>query len=326
MGIDATHLINHDLFFKHTDEFIQQVEEITGMPVFVETHYSKSGKPNVEAPENFVGWTLYTENELTLQEYFEKGGMLELRSKGTWVNEISMYVNPYLFEVMGDEFYMGRWQNIIDLANWIYKNGIPPTLYYETNTKDSLWFFKQRKNLFNFCSLFKTQQPKMLTFCDDKHGEWLDYFYGDKWSMDDYLRWSKKELIGVNFNELVDFEFPGDNPDYFNVCIEDDFSDLKYPADKWIQPMYELNFVIEKNAATQALNYEQLIKTLTEEANNLKLNIETVIENQQVTGHVYWLRKDFQEYLGKHFLTSFFSKRKIQSTIISKDDLSSDLE
>ena len=170
--------------------------------------------------------------------------------------------------------------------------------------------------------MFKTRQPKMLTFCDDKHGEWLDYFYGDKWSMEDYLRWSKKELICVNFNDLVDFEYPRDNPGYFNVCIEDDFNDLKYPVDQWIQPVYELNFVIENNAETPEPNYEQLINTLTEEAIKLKLNIETVIENQQVAGHVYWLRKDFPEHLGKHFLTSFFTKRGIQATIISSDEFS----
>ena len=67
----------------------------------------------------------------------------------------------------------------------------------------------------------------MITFCNDLHQEWLEYFFKKKWSVDDFINWGKKELIYVKFSELTTFEFPANEPEYYNVFIEDDFADLK---------------------------------------------------------------------------------------------------
>lgn len=226
MGIDPVHLINHNLWFKHTDEFIAQVQQKTGMPVFTERVYDDN-RPSILAPPGFTGWLIQTENDLSLQQYFETGELMELYAEGMGGDGLSMYVNPHLLKVYCEDFYMGRWSSVKYLADWIYENGIPAPEDYETIPVDVKWIFEHRKNLFDFFKLFGTQHPKMLTFCNDKHQEWLDYFFEPKWSMDDFINWSKKELIHVKFSELVNFNFPNEQPGYFNVCIEDDFEDLK---------------------------------------------------------------------------------------------------
>lgn len=225
MGIDPVHLINHDLWFKHTDEFIAQVQQKTGMPVFTEIYYSDY-TPNIEAPANFTGFTMATENNLSLQQYFETGNLLNLNQKGNRRNELSMSVNPYLLDVNCEDFYMGRWSAVKHLADWIYKNGMPLPEDYETIPVDVKWIFENRKNLFDFFKLFGTLHPKMLTFCDDKHQEWIEYFFENRWSMDDFISWSKKELVHIKFSELVNFHFPNEQPAFYNICIEDDFEDL----------------------------------------------------------------------------------------------------
>lgn len=226
MGIDIVHLTNHNLWFKHTDEFIAQVQQKTGMPVFTETYFFDN-TPNIVAPANFTGWTIATEDNLSLQQYFETGEMLELHAIGNWRNKLSMYVNPFLLEVSCEDVYMGRWSAVKYLADWIYNNGIPSPKNYEAIPAEVKWIFENRKNLFDFFKLFGTQHLKMLTFCDDKHPEWLDYFFERKWSMDDFINWGKKELIYVKFTELPNFNFPDEQPVYYNIFIEDDFEDLK---------------------------------------------------------------------------------------------------
>lgn len=71
----------------------------------------------------------------------------------------------------------------------------------------------------------KFGSTKMLTFCDDYHDEYLD-FIAENWTFDDFVSWGKKELIFVEFEDLPLFDFPQEKPDYYNVMILDNFSDL----------------------------------------------------------------------------------------------------
>lgn len=227
MGIDSTQLISHNLHYKHTDQLIQQVEERTGMPVLTTRYHYEDDSKCVEAPKGFKGWTIRTEDDLTLQEFSATGGMLEMYAHGVWENTMEIYVNPYLFEFSGDDFYMGRWSAVKAMADYIRENGIPSAKDYGNNSSGQFWLFEARKKLFEFCSFFKIPNPVMITFCNDLHQEWLEYFFKKKWSVDDFINWGKKELIYVKFSELTTFEFPANEPEYYNVFIEDDFADLK---------------------------------------------------------------------------------------------------
>lgn len=224
MGIDPAHIINHDMYFEHTDDFIKQIEQRTGLPVFTEKYFFDNASLDVNAHDDFKGWTTHTERGLDLQQFFETGEMLEFRKKGLTANEYYMYVNPYLLEITNDEFYMGRWSTVKYLADWIRNNGIPSPEYYEDKTEQALWVLRNRRNLFRHAQTFGT--TKMITFCNDKHQDWLNYFFDNKWSMEQFIEWGKKEFIYVKFNELHTFTFPDENG-YYDVFIEDDFEDLQ---------------------------------------------------------------------------------------------------
>lgn len=125
MGIDSTQLISHNLYYKHTDELIHQVEQRTGLPVLTTRFNYSDYDKSIKAPKGFKGWTIRSEGKRTLQQFSAQGGMLIMYSHHILRNKMNMYVNPYLFEFNSDKFYMGRWGDVMDMANFIKDNGIP---------------------------------------------------------------------------------------------------------------------------------------------------------------------------------------------------------
>ena len=149
MGIDPVHIINHDLYFKHTDELIQNLKKRTGLPVFESKTYTIENKPPILPPENFEGWNIYTRDGLSLNEHFNEGKLIEVYLNDTSRNGISMYINPFSFaDLQYDDFYLGRWRSVKYLADWIRENGIPPPEYYKDKSDEALWIFRHRKNYF----------------------------------------------------------------------------------------------------------------------------------------------------------------------------------
>ena len=127
--------------------------------------------------------------------------------------------------------------------------------------------------------------------------------------MEQFINWGKKEFIYVKFQDLVNFDFPGKHPDYYNVFIEDDFEDLQQEYIKWQQPFYDLYFYCPLNNSisdTQAFSW---MHYLIEEAAKWKLSVNVELHNSVIEGYVLFMAQDFPLYLAKHFITSFFNTR-----------------
>lgn len=227
MGIDPAHIINHDLYFKHTDELIKNISQRTNLPVFTEMWYFKSGTPEVEAPDDFKGWTIHSEEGQSLQQHFEEGNMLEFILKGLTMEDFHLYINPLAAEIRFEDFYMGRWFEVKYLADWIKDNGIPSLQDYAQTNSELPYMLQNRKRLYEYAKNLGT--TKMITFCSDKHQEWLDYFFKNKWGIEDFINWGKEKFIYVEFKDLPYFSFPESLENYYNVFIEDDFEDLRLP-------------------------------------------------------------------------------------------------
>lgn len=224
MGIDPVHIINHKLAYKKPEEFIQKLKEATDYDTFVGRIAVSKIVEEIRPPENFVGWVTYLEDNDTLEEReLNRESLREFYLQNNTDDEINFYINPHCFDLSGEPFYMGRWFEVKYIADYIREHGIPDKNYYIR--EDANYIFKNRKNLFEYAQQFGS--TAMVTFCSDKHQEWLDVFIEENWTLEQFIAWGKKELIYVKFQDLVHFDFPDNNPDYYNVFIHDDFKDLK---------------------------------------------------------------------------------------------------
>lgn len=222
MGIDAAHILNHKLAYNEPEEFLHKLKTVTGYDTFVgRVGVSKSVK-EVNPSPGYAGWQTYLEDEETLEEKVANDGFRSFYLSGAQ-NPVVLEVNPHVMELTSEPFYMGRWSGVKHMADFIRENGIPDKHYYER--EDALYMLKNRKNLFEYAWQFCTSA--MITFCGDKHQEWLEYFHIEKWSLEQFIQWGKDELAYVNFHDLTHFNFPEQQPDYYNVFIYDDFRDLK---------------------------------------------------------------------------------------------------
>ena len=224
MGIDPVHIINHKLAYKKPEEFISKLKVATGFDIFIGRIAVTENVEEIRPPENFTGWVTYLEDNETLEEReLNNESLKEYFLHNNTDDNIDFYVNPYCFELNGEPFYMGRWFQVKYMADFIKEHGIPDKKYYENENAD--FIFRNRKNLFEYAQQFGT--TAMVTFCYDKHQEWLDLFIGEKWTIEQFVAWGKKELIYVEFQDLIHFNFPENNPEHYNVFIYDDFRDLK---------------------------------------------------------------------------------------------------
>ncbi|MCB0508007.1 MAG: hypothetical protein R2739_02885 [Chitinophagales bacterium] len=222
MGIDAAHIINHQLTFSNAEEFIHQLKAVTGFGTFIKRIRVAKNIEEIHPPANFMGWITHLEDDEILDQKIAEDGFRSFYLNGS-SKQISFEINPYCMELQSDEFYMGRWSSVKYMATYIRENGLPNKADYIHD--DNLYMFKNRKNLYEYAQQFGTTE--MITFCENKHQEWLDFFYDEKWSLRQFIEWAKKELVFVNFHELNQFDFPEQRPDIFNICIYDDFRDLK---------------------------------------------------------------------------------------------------
>lgn len=222
MGIDSTHIINHKLAYKEPDEFFRKLKTVTGYDTFLGRMSISKTVKEVQPPSDFVGWETYLEDDETLQEKVSNDGFSSFCLSGVKPT-IEIEVNPHCMELIGESFYMGRWSGIQYMIDFIRENGIPDISYYDR--QDAFYMLKNRKNLFDYTQKFGSSA--MITFCGDIHQKWLDFFYHEKWSLEQFIQWGKEELIYVDFQELIHFDFPKQQPDYYNVFIYDDFRDLK---------------------------------------------------------------------------------------------------
>lgn len=222
MGIDAVHILNHKLAYKEPEEFLRKLKTATGYDSFVGRMSISKPVKEVLPPPGYTGWQTYLEDDETLEEKVTNDGFRSFYLSGT-EHPVELEVNPDCMELSSEPFYMGRWSGIKYMADFIRENGIPDKDYY---TREDAWYMlKNRKNLFEYTRQFGTSS--MITFCCDKHQEWLDYFHVEKWSLEQFIQWGKEKLIYVNFHDLAHFVFPEQLPDHYNVFIYDDFSDLK---------------------------------------------------------------------------------------------------
>lgn len=313
MGISITHLTNHDLHFTHTDELIRQIQERTGMPVFVEYYKHDEPEKQIDAPPDFKGWSVRSEDQPSLQAYFEKGGMLTLYHKTEMGEWIQVYVNTHLLEFSTDDMYMGKWRNVESLVDWINDHGIPAPQDYEHLSVEVAWIFKARKKRFESMYNLGAKDPKMISFCDDIHPEWLDYFFEEQWGMEEFIQWGKEKLIHVKFSALAHFDFPEGERNY-DVFIEDDFEDLKSSGYQWMAPMTEIVFEVDADNEIY-LNTVELITSLCERAAQWKINISAAVHNGVIKGVAKYLKKDISKHLALYLLQSFFRERNLTVSI-----------
>lgn len=224
MGKDPIHIFNHTLSIKNTTEFIQQLKVITGHEVFIGRMSVCKTVSESFPPPDFTGWYTLLEDDETLGNMFSKNGHLFFSSLG--LDEyIEIYVYQYCICFSGEQFYMGRWFEIQSMADAIRLHGsLVPKYYESTEMKNVSNYLLNRKNLFDYSRQFGS--TIMVTLCEDIHQKAIANLVVNNWSIESFIEWGKKELIYVNFQDLPQFDFPTQLPDYYNVFIYDDFRDL----------------------------------------------------------------------------------------------------
>ncbi len=226
MGIDLARICNHNLHFNNQVQFVNNLSKAFNCNVV--PHYTND--------ENLIGadGAMYLDevDDKTVQDVIDDKDIVSMHvTNSKTPNEYDLfYINPFVAEFSQDEYYIGRWNTVKHIADELKENGFPNKAFYETN-KDDYWFLN-RKKYYDFIKTIGGTQS--VIFCDDKHQEWLDYF-ADNYTIDDYIEWGKKELIFVEFKDLIDFDFPEKKPDYHNVFILDNFEDLKAFEYKTVQ-------------------------------------------------------------------------------------------
>jgi len=304
MGIDPTHLINHDLQFTQLGDFVNLFAKRTNMQVKL----TQWDQPPVS---NYCGWDLCYEDYPSLEAYYQTGPLNEIYLRGfLYRDDLSMNIHPNTCEVHHNDFYMGRWFQVKYLADWIKGNGIPPPEAYAKESSDVCWILQNRKRLFEYGQWFGIKH--MVIFCDDKHQEWLNYFCDDHWSIEQFVEWGKTELLFVKFQDLVNFNFPDDKPDYYNVFIYDDFEDLRQEAAKWQQPTINIHFETFRPAyetTSLVANWLSYLQYLREEAAKWNLDLKAKFNGKEIEGTIHLKEDDFSPYLAKRLIELFFEYR-----------------
>lgn len=231
MGIDNTHIFNHNLQFTTGRQLLDALQQRLRIPAFNTIWGTEEAfEPIIPLPPNFEGVYISTDNGLTLDDYIRQKELLDF-SLITKDNDSGFfYINQHVIKNSLPETYMHRWNQTANLCQLIRDYGFRTIADYEAEGIDKLWGYDFGVGILAMRAamlphLHKWGSTHRLTFCDDKHPEFLD-FIADNWTFEDFISWGKKELIYVDFKDLPYFDFPKHEPDYYNVMIHDDFADL----------------------------------------------------------------------------------------------------
>lgn len=230
MGIDNTHIFNHNIAYTNSKELFAQLEQRLGYSV-VNLVYNKNNECAIDLPKAFDGIVICTDDGLTVDDYIKRNELLEFSRISTGNDNGGFYINSNVVENSLAEVNLLRWQQTAEMCTLIKEYGLTTFDYYCENKADisvgisgGVYLLEERKKMYPHIAKFGS--TAMLTFCNDHHPEFLEHI-ANNWTFDDFVSWGKKEFIYIDFKDLQLFDFPEKKPAYYNVFIYDDFSDLK---------------------------------------------------------------------------------------------------
>lgn len=230
MSIDTAQIFNHNIQYQNGAQLLQQLQLRLGKPV-LNCIYINDNELLTELPNDFDGYVIYTENNTTIDYSIEKLDLLDFNLKSSEDDRGHFYINQFVIDNSLPEVFNPRWQFTFEMCNLIKDFGLRNFEDYESeqlsNMVDySLGYFLLKKRAEMQPNIAKFGSSKMISFCSDYHDDYLEHI-ANNWSFEDFVSWGKKEFIYVEFKDLHLFDFPENKPDYYNVFIYDDFSDLK---------------------------------------------------------------------------------------------------
>lgn len=223
MGIDNTHIFNHNIAYNNAKELFEQLEKRTGKVVFNDI-FKKDHTKLTEVPEGFSGLIISTEDSMNVDDYIRKKKLLDFSTVNIGNDSGYLYINPFVIDNSLPEVYLLRWWDTKDMCDVIRKYGLKTFEEYNLFNNGGTYVLKYRKEMQSHIQ--KMGSTAMLTFCSDYHDTFIEHIE-ENWTFEDFISWGKKEFIYVEFKDLPLFDFPENKPDCYNVFIYDDFADLK---------------------------------------------------------------------------------------------------
>lgn len=230
MGIDTAQIFNHNIQYQNGAELLQQLQLRLGKPV-LNCIYDNDNKLLTELPNDFDGYVIYTNHNTTIDYSIEKLDLLDFDLISTQKIRGHFYINQFVIYNSLPEIFRPRWQFNFEMCNLIKDFGLRNFEDYDKEELSELidhsfGYHLLKERIKMQPSIAKFGSSKMISFCSDYHDVYLDHI-ANNWSFEDFVSWGKKEFIYVEFKDLHLFDFPEKKPDYYNVFIYDDFSDLK---------------------------------------------------------------------------------------------------
>lgn len=230
MGVDTAQIFNHNIQYQNSAQLLQQLQLHLGKPV-TNLIYNSACECLTKLPEDYNGYIISTENNTTIENAIEALELLDFTYKSPEDDSGYFYINPFLIENSLSQIQIPRWQFTAEMCRVIRDFGLHNFDYYEAEDvtrmvdySNGCYLLESRKSMQTHIAKFGS--TKMISFCCDYHDVYLEHI-ANNCSFDDFVSWGKKEFIYVEFKDLHSFDFPEKKPDYYNVFIYDDFSDLK---------------------------------------------------------------------------------------------------